>query len=72
MINESRSERASLEDGATDGKYRKVRPNTAVDDPTMGHHAMMVDRSGLNPDFGYDYIAAEPAVVVNPTARIVR
>jgi len=68
---ENRSERSSLEEGATDGKYRKVRPNTQVVEPQNGHRAMMVDRAGLNPDLGYDYIAAEARVVVNPTGRIV-
>ena len=29
-VNKFRSENASMEEGATDGKYRKRRPNTAV------------------------------------------
>lgn len=70
MRTENRSERASLEEGATDGKYRKVRPNTQVVEPQNGHRAMMVGRAGLDPEL-YDYIAAEARVMVNPTGRIV-
>ena len=71
MRTENRSERASLEEGATDGKYRKVRPDTQVVEPENGHHAMMVDRAGLHPELGYDYISAEARSMVNPTARII-
>lgn len=72
MRTENRSERWSLEEGATDGKYRKVRPDTQVVEPEHGHRAMMTDRAGLHPSYGYDYIAGEAQERVDPTARVFR
>jgi len=64
--NESRSLNTSLNDGATDGKYRKVRPNTTVADPSAGDDIMRANRSGLNPYWNYDFIEQEATVKVNP------
>ena len=64
--NESRSLNTSLNDGATDGKYRKVRPNTTVADPSTGDDIMRANRSGLHPYWNYDFIEQEATVKVNP------
>ena len=57
-VNNSRSQRASLLDGATDGKYRKVRPNTEVA-PLSGNEQTIASREHLNPEFNYDFITRE-------------
>ena len=64
--NQSRSLNTSMNDGATDGKYRKVRPNTTVADPSAGDDIMRANRSGLNPYWNYDFIEQEANVKVNP------
>ncbi len=64
--NESRSLNTSMNEGATDGKYRKVRPNTTVADPAMGDDLMRANRGGLNPYWNYDFIEQEASVKVNP------
>jgi hypothetical protein len=64
--NQSRSLNTSMNDGATDGKYRKVRPNTTVVDPSAGDDIMRANRSGLNPYWNYDFIEQEANVKVNP------
>jgi hypothetical protein len=64
--NESRSLNTSMNEGATDGKYRKVRPNTTVVDPSAGDDIMRANRSGLNPYWNYDFIEQEANVKVNP------
>lgn len=64
--NQSRSLNTSMNDGATDGKYRKVRPNTTVADPLAGDDLMRANRSGLNPYWNYDFIEQEASVKVNP------
>ncbi len=66
--NESRSLNTSLNDGATDGKYRKVRPNTTVADPSTGDDIMRANRSGLNPYWNYDFIEQEATVKVSPVS----
>jgi hypothetical protein len=53
----SRSERQSLLEGMTDGKYRKVRPDTVVS-PGTGEELMLRNRSQLHSEF-YDYVAQE-------------
>lgn len=65
-VNESRSLSQSLDEGATDGKYRKVRPNTTVADPSAGDDIMRANRRGLNPYWNYDFIEQEAASKVNP------
>ena len=66
-VNTSRSMNASLAEGATDGKYRKVRPNTEVIDYD-GHEKTMDNRQSLHPFFGYGFATSEyPAdAQVNP------
>lgn len=64
-VNVSRSQRASLLEGATDGKYRKVRPDTEVEDKG-GHAKIVADRDGLNPFFNYGYITSEATRKINP------
>lgn len=63
-----RSENASLEQGATDGKYRKRRPNVEVD-PGMGDELVVKNRSGLHPYFNYGFINSEETNKVNPTGN---
>ena len=62
-----RSENASLNEGATDGKYRKRRPNTTVE-PGMGDQKVVANRAGLHPYWNYDYINNEAPTKVNPGA----
>jgi hypothetical protein len=63
--NESRSLNQSLSEGSTDGKYRKVRPNTTVD-AGMGDEIVEANRRDLNPYWNYDFIDQEKAVKVEP------
>ena len=63
--NESGSLNESLNEGATDGKYRKVRPNTTID-PGMGDDIVRANRRGLNPYMNYDFIDQETPAKVNP------
>jgi hypothetical protein len=67
--NQSRSLNTSMVEGATDGKYRKVRPNTTVVDPSTGDDIMRANRSGLNPYMNYDFIEQEATVKVNPLSN---
>jgi hypothetical protein len=48
----------SLKSGSTDGKYRKVRPNTEVVD-TDGHEQTVDNRQSLNPFYGYGFVTSE-------------
>lgn len=58
---------SSLNDGATDGKYRKVRPNTTVA-PGTGEDLTLSNRRGLHPYWNYDFIDSETPAQVNPLA----
>lgn len=64
-VNKSRSENKSLLDGATDGKYRKRRPNTEVQSG-MGDQTVVQNRAGLHPYFNYGFINSEDPNKVNP------
>lgn len=64
-VNKSRSRTTSLEDGATDGKYRKRRPNTTVA-PGMGDEKVVQDRAGLHPYMNYGFINSEDPNKRNP------
>lgn len=64
-VNQSRSENASLLDGATDGKYRKARPNTQVQ-AGMGDQTVKQNRAGLHPYMNYGFINSEDPNKVNP------
>jgi len=66
-VNTSRSMNAGLNEGATDGKYRKVRPDTEVLD-LEGHEQTIDNRQTLHPFFGYGFATSEypDASKVNP------
>ena len=64
-VNKSRSENASLQEGATDGKYRKRRPNTTVA-PGQGDQTVVQNRAGLHPYMNYGFINSEDPNKVNP------
>ena len=64
-VNHSRSAAASLEEGATDGKYRKRRPNTTVI-PGDGDQTVQKNRDGLHPYWNFGFINSEEANKVNP------
>lgn len=57
-VNTSRSMNQSLKAGATDGKYRKVRPNTEPA-PAMGHEETVDNRQSLHPFYGYGFVTSE-------------
>ena len=62
---ENKSLNQSLSEGSTDGKYRKVRPNTTVA-PGTGEDIMLANRRGLNPYWNYDFIDQETPNKVEP------
>jgi hypothetical protein len=66
-VNQSRSMNDGLNEGATDGKYRKARPDTEVADHN-GHEITMDNRQTLHPFFGYGFVTTEApeASKVNP------
>ena len=57
----------SLNEGATDGKFRKVRPNTTVA-PGTGEDLTLANRRGLHPYWNYGFLDTEAPVQVNPLA----
>jgi hypothetical protein len=63
--NESRSLTQSLSEGATDGKYRKARPNTTVGSGT-GEEIVAANRNSLHPFYNYGFVNSEEANKVNP------
>jgi len=65
-VNESRSLKQGLSEGSTDGKYRKVRPNTEVAKGT-GDDVTQANRRDLHPYWNYDFIDQEKAIMVEPT-----
>jgi hypothetical protein len=65
-VNNSRSLNGGLEEGSTDGKYRKVRPNTEVAKGT-GDDITLANRRGLHPYWNYDFIDQEASTMVAPT-----
>lgn len=64
-VNSSRSMNASLNEGTTDGKYRKVRPDTTVI-PGDGNEATVANRQSLQPFYGYGFATSEYPDKVNP------
>jgi hypothetical protein len=64
-VNTSRSMNESLAEGATDGKYRKVRPDTQVGD-SQGHEETVDNRQSLHPFYGYGFVTSEYPAKVNP------
>lgn len=67
-VRKARSENTSMQEGATDGKYRKRRPNTELD-PGMGDQLVVANRAGLHPYFNYGFINSEEPSKVNPAAN---
>lgn len=70
-VNNSRSLKASLSEGSTDGKYRKARPNTEVA-TGMGEEIVKANRADLNPYWNYDFIDKEAPVKVEPVSDSAR
>ena len=64
-VNNSRSQNESLNEGATDGKYRKRRPNTEII-PGDGDQIVVQNRAGLHPYMNYGFINSEEHSKVNP------
>ena len=64
-VNKSRSENAELLEGATDGKYRKARPNTTVI-KGQGDQTVKANRAGLHPYWNYGFSNSEDPNKVNP------
>lgn len=67
-VRKARSERASLIEGTTDGKYRKRRPNTEVA-AGMGDQTVVANRAGLHPYMNYGFINSEEPAKVNPAGN---
>ena len=67
-VNNSRSQNAGLQDGATDGKYRKRRPNVVVA-PGMGDELVVQNRADLHPYMNYGFINSEEPSKVNPAGN---
>lgn len=64
-VNTSRSMNASLEEGSTDGKYRKVRPDTEVLNDG-GDEKTLDNKQTLHPFYGYGFATSEFPNKVNP------
>jgi hypothetical protein len=64
-VNKLRSQNADMFEGATDGKYRKRRPNTTVA-AGMGDQQVVKNRAGLHPYMNYGFINSEEPSKVNP------
>ena len=64
-VRKARSENADMLEGATDGKYRKRRPNTTVA-PGQGDQVTSKNRAGLHPSMNYGFINSEEQSKVNP------
>jgi hypothetical protein len=64
-VRKARSENADMLEGATDGKYRKRRPNTTVA-PGQGDQVTSKNRAGLHPYMNYGFINSEESNKVNP------
>lgn len=57
-VNSSRSQNADLREGATDGKYRKARPDTSVA-PLTGDEQTRHDRTHLHAPMNYGFATTE-------------
>ena len=66
-VRKARSQNADMLEGATDGKYRKRRPNTTVA-PGAGDEKMVQNRASLHPYMNYGFINSEEPSKVNPGA----
>jgi hypothetical protein len=70
-VNNSRSQNESMNEGATDGKYRKVRPNTTVA-PGLGEELVRANRNDLHPFNNYGFIDVEEKDKVSPGSTKVK
>lgn len=66
MAKNSRTLTGSLTEGATDGKYRKVRPNTTVNNPALGDDLTRANRATLHPFWNYGFTDTEAVKKVSP------
>lgn len=57
-VNQTRSMNAELREGTTDGKYRKVRPDTTPA-PGLGESEVRQERASLHPFYGYGFINSQ-------------
>ena len=64
-VRKVRSQSAELLEGATDGKYRKRRPNTYVANG-FGDEIVVNNRADLHPYMNYGFINSEEPSKVNP------
>lgn len=64
-VNKLRSQNADMLEGATDGKYRKRRPNTTVA-AGMGDELVTKNRAGLHPYNNWGFVNSEEPNKVNP------
>jgi len=62
-----KSPNQAMNEGATDGKYRKARPHTDVA-PGLGEELVKANRAGLHPFFNYGFIDTESSNQVSPGA----
>lgn len=53
-----RSMNSDLREGASDGKYRKARPDTTIA-PGMGEEHVREERASLHPFHGYGFATTE-------------
>ena len=67
-VRKAMSENTAMAEGATDGKYRKRRPNTTVA-PAMGDELVVKNRSHLHPYMNYGFINSEETAKVNPAGN---
>jgi len=67
-VRKARSENASLLEGATDGKYRKRRPNTETV-AGQGDELVVKNRASLHPYMNYGFINSEDSSKVNPAGN---
>jgi hypothetical protein len=67
-VRKAMSSNVALEMGATDGKYRKRRPNTTVA-PAQGDELMVKNRAGLHPYMNYGFINSEETSQVVPAGN---
>lgn len=67
-VNKSRSQNSDMLAGATDGKYRKRRPNTTVA-AGMGDETVVKNRASLHPYMNYGFTNSEEPNKVNPAGN---
>ena len=64
-VNISRSQNAELDEGASDGRYRKARPDTTVTD-LLGDGQTAANRASLHPFMNYGYLTQQYPSMQNP------